>query len=127
MRQPRPHRGTWVPDVADHVAVRAGRGPAREDDVDLRRLVVARRVADVPSIGKLHDLPRPRQDRVLAQVEDDVAMQRERVPLAAQAQRHAAIGAGQLDGGVGAGELGDLPAKRHAGRRQPGGNEVGDR
>src|SRR3989442_2763868 len=38
-----------VPDIADHVAVRKGCGPARENDVDLGGLVVGRRVAHVRS------------------------------------------------------------------------------
>src|SRR5262249_60334150 len=77
----RPRRRARVPDVAEHVARRPGRRPAREDHVDLCTLIVPPGLTHVAAGRQLRDLPAPGQIRELTQFDDDVAVDRDRGAL----------------------------------------------
>src|SRR5205823_12663377 len=96
----RPRGGPGGPDVADTVDRRPGRRPARKDHIELRGLIVARGLADVTARRQPGHLPGPRQIRKLAQLDDHVAMDRERGALAVQPRGEAAVAANELDCGV---------------------------
>ena len=117
-RHRRSHRRRRVPHVADDVAARARRGPARKDDVDLRRLIVAPDVSHVSPARQLGDLPRPGQRGKLVEAHHHVAVQRERGARAAQAKGQRTLAAHQLHLGA-PGELPQLPSRWDALDRHP--------
>src|SRR5207245_778048 len=121
----RTDRRPAIPDVAHHVAVPKGRGPAREDHVDLSGLVVGGALADV-AVGRQADhLPGPREKRKLAEVDDDVTIEGERRVLAPEPEGQPRFVPDELDRGV-AHELLGRPAGRNAFGRKPDRRPVAD-